>query len=256
MVPPERRFRSTVAHYIAGRLRYPPALIAAVAGALGLAGEGRVLDLGCGPGFLAIAFAPFVAHVIAMDPEPGMLAAAREAARGQPGRFTFVLGGSEDLVPELGRFSLVTMGRSFHWMDREKTLAQLDRMVEPKGGVALFRDRHPEAPQNAWCTAWRAIRDRYAEADPRHHARDHERVLRQSAFADIRRLTERVERRASVDELVARSLSQSTTSPERLGAAQADFEAELRATLAPYVVDGAVTELVEAEALLATRPVR
>jgi hypothetical protein len=127
-------------------------------------------------------------------------------------------------------------------------------MVEPKGGVALFRDRHPEVPQNAWYAAWRVIRDRYAEADPRHHARDHERVLRQSAFADIRRLTERVERRASVDELVARSLSQSTTSPERLGAAQPDFEAELRATLAPYVVDGAVTELVEAEALLATRP--
>lgn len=256
MVPSERRFRSTVSHYIAGRLRYPPALIAAVAEALGLAGAGRVLDLGCGPGFLAVAFAPLVGHVVAMDPEPGMLAAAREAARGQKGRFTFVLGGSEDLVPELGRFSLVTMGRSFHWMDREKTLAQLDTMVEAKGGVALFRDRHPEVPQNAWNTAWRAIRDRYAEADPRHHARDHERVLRQSAFADIRRLTERVERRASVDELVARSLSQSTTSPERLGAAQADFEAELRATLAPYVVDGTVTELVEAETLLATRPQR
>lgn len=256
MVQPEHRFRSTVSHYIAGRLRYPPALIAAVAGALGLAGAGRVLDLGCGPGFLAIAFAPFVAQIVAMDPEPGMLAAAREAARGQKGRFTFVLGGSEDLGPELGHFSLVTMGRSFHWMDREKTLAQLDTMVEPKGGVALFRDRHPEVPQNAWHTAWRAIRDRYAEADPRHHARDHERVLRQSAFADIRRLTERIERRASVDELVARSLSQSTTSPERLGTAQADFEAELRATLARYVIDGWVTELVEAEALLATRPQR
>jgi SAM-dependent methyltransferase len=256
MVPSERRFRSTVSHYIAGRLRYPPALIAAVAGALGLAGEARVLDLGCGPGFLAIAFAPFVGHVVAMDPEPGMLAAAREAARGQQERFTFVLGGSEDLGPELGRFSLVTMGRSFHWMDREKTVAQLDTMVEPTGGIALFRDRHPEVPQNAWHAAWRTIRDRYAEADPRHHARDHERVLRQSAFADIRRLTERIERRASVDELVARSLSQSTTSPERLGAAQAGFEAELRATLAPYVVDGWVTELVEAEALLATRPQR
>ncbi|HZB93491.1 MAG TPA: methyltransferase domain-containing protein [Stellaceae bacterium] len=250
----EHRFRSTIRHYIAGRLRYPPGLIAAVAGALGLAGEGRLLDLGCGPGFLALALAPFVAQVVAMDPEPGMLAAAREAARGQPGHFMFVLGGSADLGPGLGRLSLVTMGRSFHWMDRERTLAQLDTMIEPQGGVALFGDRHPDVPENAWTKVWRATRDRYAESDPRVHARDHERVLRQSAFADVRRLTERFTRRTSLDALVDRTLSMSTTSPERLGAGRADFERDLRAALAPYATEGGVTELVEAEALLATRP--
>lgn len=254
MADAEHRFRSTIPHYIAGRLRYPSALIAAVAGALGLAGEGRLLDLGCGPGFLALAFAPFVAEVVAMDPEPGMLAAAREAARGQAGRFTFVLGGSADLGPALGRFSLVTMGRSFHWMDRERTLAVLDTMVEPRGGVALFGDRHPDVPENAWYEVWRATRDRYAESDPRPHARDHERVLRQSAFADVRRLIERFTRRTSLDALVDRTLSMSTTSPERLGAARADFERDLRAVLAPYATEGSVTEVVEAEALLATRP--
>ncbi len=256
MIPAERRFRSTVPHYVAGRLRYPPGLIAAVAGALALDGSGRLLDLGCGPGFLAIAFAPYVAEVVAMDPEPDMLAAAQEAARGQAGRFTFVLGGSQDLAPALGRFSLVTMGRSFHWMDREKTLATLDTMIEPKGGVALFGDRHPNVPENAWHKAWRAIRDRYAEDDPRPHDRDHEAVLRRSPFSALRLLTERVQRRTSLDEMVARALSLSTTSPERLGQARAAFEAELRAALAPYAEGGAVSELVEALALLATRPER
>jgi SAM-dependent methyltransferase len=254
MIPPEQRFRSTVAYYVAGRLRYPAPLVAAVAGALALDGESRLLDLGCGPGFLAIAFAPHVGEVVAMDPEPTMLAAARAAAAGAAGRVSFVLGGSQDLAPSLGRFSLVTMGRSFHWMDRERTLATLDTMVEPAGGVALFSDRHPDDAANAWHKAWRAVRDRYAESDPRAHARDHEAVLRRSPFAAVRRLTERFERRSSVDELVARALSLSTTSPEQLGAARPAFEAALRDALAPFTVDGAVSESVEAEALLATRP--
>jgi len=253
MIATERRFQSTVPHYVAGRLRYPPPLIAAVAKALALQGTGRLLDLGCGPGFLAIAFAPYLAEVVAMDPEPEMLAAARAAAAGEPGRFSFVLGGSGDLGPALGRFALVTMGRSFHWMDRPRTLAVLDTMIEPAGGVALFADRQPRVPENAWHEVWRATRDRYAERDPRPDDRAHESVLRRSAFSQVRRLTERYRRRTSIDALVARALSSSTTSPEWLGAKREAFEAELRAGLLPYAVDGAISELVEAVALVASR---
>lgn len=252
-----RRFRSTVPHYVAGRRRYPPGLIAQVAGALALDGAARILDLGCGPGFLAVAFAPLVGEVVAMDPEPLMLAAAQEAARGSPGRFTFVSGGSGDLSPALGRFALVTMGRSFHWMDRERTLAALDGIVDPAGGVALFRDGQPDDPENAWQKAWRATRDRFAReraAPVPADGKDHEAVLRRSAFSNVRRLTERYRRRTSIDELVARALSTSTTSPDVLGERRAEFEAEIRAGAAPFAQDGAVSELVEAEALLATRP--
>jgi SAM-dependent methyltransferase len=254
MAARERRFRSTVPHYLAGRLRYPPPLIAAVAAAVGLEGSGRVLDLGCGPGFLAIAFARHAAEVVAVDPEPDMLAAARAAAGGEPGRIGFVLAGSEQLGPQLGRFDLVTIGRAFHWMDRERTLVALDALVEPAGGVALFADRHPEAPENAWRPGWLATRERFAERDPRLDHRDHETVLRRSAFAEIRHLTEHYRRAVTVDELVARALSTSTTSPDVLGAVRAEFEAAIRAAVAPYARDGALTEVVEAEALLATRP--
>lgn len=254
MTMQDRRFRSTVPHYVAGRLRYPASLIATVADALSLKGTGRMLDLGCGPGFLAIAFAPYVAEVVGMDPEPDMLAAAREAARDKPGHFTFVLSGSQELGPQFGRFSLVTMGRSFHWMDRARTLATLDTMVEPEGGVALFSDDHPAAPENAWYQVWRAIRERHAGGDPRGNAKDHEAALRQSPFSHVRRPKERYQRRTTIEELVARALSTSTTSPERLGPARAAFEAEIRAEIVPYAEDGAVTELVEAQALLATRP--
>ena len=49
-------------------------------------------------------------------------------------------GGSEDLPvlrDRLGMFKLVTIGTAFHWMDREKTLDELYRMVTPGGGIVI-----------------------------------------------------------------------------------------------------------------------
>ena len=86
-----RRFQSAAAHYSAGRPPYPAALITRVAERLDLAPSHRLLDLGCGPASLATAFAPYVGEVVAVDPEPAMLALAHDAAanhtnvRVQPG---------------------------------------------------------------------------------------------------------------------------------------------------------------------------
>ena len=68
-----RRFRTAAQHYLAGRPAYSPRLIRHVARFTGMAREHRVLDLGCGPGMLAGAFARAGAEVVAMDPEPEML---------------------------------------------------------------------------------------------------------------------------------------------------------------------------------------
>src|SRR5258707_15082688 len=78
---PSSRFRSAGPYYVRFRPRYPAALIAALVQRSGLDGSGRLLDLGCGPGFLAIALAPHVAEAVGMDPEPEILTlAAPEAA--------------------------------------------------------------------------------------------------------------------------------------------------------------------------------
>ena len=74
-----RRFRSAAQHYVSGRPAYAHRLIRRVARFTGLSPDDRVLDLGCGPGMLAGAFAPLVGEVIAMDPEPEMLRIAEAA---------------------------------------------------------------------------------------------------------------------------------------------------------------------------------
>jgi SAM-dependent methyltransferase len=257
----ERRFKSTVPFYVRYRTRYPDELLREVAEAAGLDEKSRVLDLGCGPGFLAIGFAPLAGEVLGIDPEPLMLEAARALALAAGACVSFIEGSSETLGPALGRFRLVAMGRSFHWMDRPRTLESLDVLIEPEGAIALFHDQRPEAPENAWVEAWERVRDAWSDkAGSRHRWRsggdkaDHETVLRRSAFSHVRRLTRRWARRTSLDEMIGRTLSMSGTSPERVGLRRPKLEAELRRTLGPFTANGVLTELIEAEALLATRP--
>lgn len=144
-----RRFQSAAAHYLAGRPAYPEALVERTAQVLGLTGDHRLLDLGCGPGQLAVAFAPRVGSVLALDPEPAMLALAREGTRGLEG-VTVEAGGSQGLGPHLGRFRAVLIGRAFHWMDRAETLRRLDGLIEPEGAVVLFGDERLPMPESPW----------------------------------------------------------------------------------------------------------
>jgi SAM-dependent methyltransferase len=151
------RFRAAAVHYRAGRRPYPPVLIRRVAEATALSERHRVLDLGCGPGNLAIGFGYFAGEIIGLAPEPEMVAAAVLAAQGLTPNVSFRQGSSYELGLKLGRFQLVTMGRSFHWMDRGQTLQSLDQMVEPGGALVLFGEAHPDSPENAWLKEWEQI---------------------------------------------------------------------------------------------------
>lgn len=254
-----RRFQSAAQHYLAGRPPYADHLITLVAARCGLRRTDRLLDLGCGPGQLAIAFAPLVGSVLAIDPEPEMRRIAAEAAAAAGVTIELRAGSSYDLGAQLGRFRLVTIGRAFHWMDRVETLRRLAEIVEPDGAVALFGDDHPRLPDNRWRRDFKALVDRYAEGDTvRAHIKSddwvhHEAILLDSPFAALERLSVIERRRTPVDSLLDRALSMSSTSPERLGPRAEDFVRELRALLAAVAVDGLVTEVVESEALIARR---
>jgi len=75
----ETVFEGTAAYYRQGRKPYAPALADALAEHLHLDGRGRLLDVGCGPGTVALFFAHLFEGVIGVDPDPGMLAEAQRA---------------------------------------------------------------------------------------------------------------------------------------------------------------------------------
>jgi SAM-dependent methyltransferase len=253
------RFRTAARHYLAGRPTYSPRLIGRVARLTGLGPEHRALDLGCGPGMLAGAFAPLVKEVVAIDPEPEMLRVA-EAEFGGTGRIRFIQGSSFDLSLELGRFRLVTMGRSFHWMDRAATLRTLDGMIETDGTVALFDSEHHDLPETAWVDDYRALVRRYAEDDSEHARRRgssrwvrHEAFLLDSAFNVLDQVSVIERRTVSIRQLVDRAFSRSSTAPDRLGDAAPRLAKEIEALLRPMAADGMLTEVVATSALLGRR---
>src|SRR5271156_1281784 len=98
------RFASTVAYYESARPPYGAAFFAAVARELGFDRSQRLLDVGAGPGLLAIGFAPYCGELVGVDPEPAMVEAARAAAARAAVEATFVEGRFEDQAANLGAF--------------------------------------------------------------------------------------------------------------------------------------------------------
>ena len=254
------RFSSTVPHYIEGRLNYPPRLIEQVAAALDLQPGDNVLDLGCGPGFLAIAFARLGYQALGLDPDKAMLEAARKLAAREGLNCAFGEGSSFDLSPSIGRFKLAVMGRSFHWMDRQATLLALDGMIDRDGAVALFDDRHIDCVENSWDGAINGVRERFGTRSDWKLLRDtlkvepHAIVLLASPFSrvDVVGVLER--RSLTIERAIDRALSYSGSSPAILGDRRSAFEEAVREALSPYAKDGRVTEVVEFTARVARRP--
>src|SRR3977135_386276 len=147
------RFATTVALYEELRPPCPPAFFRSVARQLGLKKEHALIDLGTGPGLLALGFAPYVGRIVGVDPEPAMIAAARQAAARASHALTLIEGKAEDLAPDVGSFDVVTIGRALHWMDRDVTLARLERLVAPNGLILVCGSFSATDGRNPWLHA-------------------------------------------------------------------------------------------------------
>src|SRR3712207_2218170 len=76
----ETLYRGSARFYERGRLPYPPGLADALAAALDLDGRGRLLDVGCGPGIVALRLAHLFEAVVGLDADAAMLAEAEQRA--------------------------------------------------------------------------------------------------------------------------------------------------------------------------------
>ncbi len=196
--------------------------------------------------------------VTAVDPEPEMIEACRAAAEQARVKIDLKIGSSYDLPA--GSYRLVTMGRSFHWMDRDATLIALDKQLTPGGALALFDDEHLKTSENAWRRKVTEVGERYGRNNSPHLVerrsegfRSHHAVLMGSPFRRLTGISEFVRREIATDEVIGLSLSLSTSSPEFLGDKRDAFEADLREELAKLSPEGRFTELAEMSALIASR---
>ncbi len=133
-------YLGSAAHYRYGRPAYSPQLEAVLTQETRLDGNGRLLDVGCGPGVLTVRLAHLFRRAVGLDPDAGMLAEGRRAAE-EKGvmNIRWVRGLAEDLPAVApGPYKLVTFGQSFHWTDEQRVAETVYDVLEPGGALALI----------------------------------------------------------------------------------------------------------------------
>ncbi|MHB1499395.1 MAG: class I SAM-dependent methyltransferase [Acidimicrobiales bacterium] len=242
-------FQGSASYYRRGRIPYAEGLEDSLATALDLRGQGRLLDIGCGPGIIALRLAQLFEEVVGVDPDPGMLEEARHASRkGRVTTASWVQMRAEDLPAGLGTFRVIAFAQSFHWMDRPKVASAVRAMIEPDGAVVQIdpgRDGvgsrpatgpHPAVPFDGIDRLRRHYLDpdRRAGQGFRNTSPSGEDAIFQAAgfLAEVRlpvadhRVLDR-----TTEDLVAWVFSASSTAPHLFGDKLSRFEADLRALL-------------------------
>jgi SAM-dependent methyltransferase len=246
-------YSGSAPHYARGRPPYSRELAPRLRGELGLDGTGRLLDVGCGPGILALELAPLFAETIGLDPDAEMLREAELRAR-EMGRsdVRWIRALAEDLPKlGLGAFRLVTFGQSFHWTDRERVAESVYDLLEPGGALALVVHTAPgrPVPEGPGAPpiphdAIGALVERYLgprrRTGPGFHPDRFEHALARTRFGapDVLFCPGRADIVQDADRVLSNFLSMSWSAPHRFGERLAEFEAEVRRLLAAASPDG------------------
>jgi SAM-dependent methyltransferase len=254
------RFATTVALYEELRTPYPPAFFHEVAQRLALTKAQALIDLGTGPGLLALGFAPYVGHITGVDPEPAMLAAARNAAERASQDLTLIAGKAEDLPDDIGRFDVVTIGRALHWMDRDLTLERLERLVEPDGVILVCSSVSAGEGRNPWLTEYNEARRVWSNesmwsdaGNARRTHRDLAGFFRGTRFQTGDLIKVETSHQVSPHNLARRVMTFSSSSPGVLGDQAEAMLRDVEQRLIPFSRDGCVNEIVVAMAQVVRR---
>ncbi|GEP46789.1 class I SAM-dependent methyltransferase [Microbacterium saccharophilum] len=121
--------------YEQGRPEYPSAAVTWMLAPAARDGRAtRVADVGAGTGKLTRALVELGAEVVAVDPDPEMLAALRGAVRGVP---TFT-GTAEQLPLPEASVDAVVLGQAWHWVEPVAASAEVARVLRAGGVLGLI----------------------------------------------------------------------------------------------------------------------
>jgi SAM-dependent methyltransferase len=144
-------YRGTADYYVQFRRPYPRKLVELLVERCGLDGHGRLLDAGCGTGQIFQALAPHFDDVLAIDPDPEMVAGA-SACAATPGLGKVVVRRmrAEDLPKDASTLRLAAFGASFHWTDRQRVADIIYALLQPAGHLALLSASSTHSRSTDW----------------------------------------------------------------------------------------------------------
>jgi SAM-dependent methyltransferase len=129
-------FGSAAAAYERGRPSYPPEAI----DWLLPRGARKVLDLGAGTGKLTTRLVERGLDVVAVDPIPDML----EVLRTSLPETRALLGTAEDIPLEDNSVDAVLVAQAWHWVDPERAIPEVARVLRPGGRLGLVWNTRDE----------------------------------------------------------------------------------------------------------------
>lgn len=263
MSEPGGGFRgATACSYATHRRDVPPALVDGVVGAVGLSEMDLVLDLGCGTGQLAIPLSRHVRAVLALDPEPDMLAGvhARVAAAGIE-NVVCVLAGDGDLAVVgdcVGSLTVVGVANALHWMDADQVFLRSRELLRVGGGLVVISQGPPMWLQDSdWSRELRAFLEDWTGKSvggscgtDRATLEQRVDVLSGLGYERVEIIEHRYEVGVDVGYIAGHlrsAMSESALPPDRRG----EFDARLRNALQPHLDTGPLTEHIDATAVIA-----
>lgn len=131
-------FKGTAEYYAKYRPQYPEWVIKTLAEKLKLDGKGKLLDIGCGTGTLAITLSKYFDEVLAVDIDSGMVEEGAKIVK-ELGidNIKWLAENGEDLDSSIGTFKIITFGNSLHWFNIDKILKFSYSILEPNGAVVF-----------------------------------------------------------------------------------------------------------------------
>ncbi len=251
------------ARYYRARPPYSAELRPALVTRLGWDGTGRLLDVGCGPGVVALDLAQSFTEVVGLDPEERMLDEARAATPAANRAMRWVHGRAEEIPTlHLGRFHAVTFGQSLHWTDREAVVHGIFDSLVPGGALLLIHHDPafgPGSPSSIGAATGRAVSQVPAHPPIPHDAINQVLVrwlgrgrppdpdsepnadlLARTRFgpSECLRLPGRANLVRTVDEVIDNYLSMSFAAPDHFGDRLDEFRADLGSTLRRHTDTG------------------
>jgi SAM-dependent methyltransferase len=131
------RFSERVEAYLAGRPRYPAAIVTHLADCGALLADGAVADVGIGTGLSAEPFLAAGYRVIGIEPNAPMRAAGTEYLA-RFAAFEMREGSADATGLASASVDLVLAAQAFHWFDAARFRAESLRIVRPGGWAALI----------------------------------------------------------------------------------------------------------------------
>lgn len=236
-------FEGAALYYGQYRPKYPLALFDLLIDKFDLNGKGRLLDLGCGTGLITIPLRHSFEEVIGLDPDAEMLQVAQEqAAEVGAENISWVHDRAENLSPAVGQFRFVTIGRAFHWMEREFVINRIYDLLSDDGGVAIIKTyEDPWNSNHPWKkTAISVVKHWLGEQ--RRTGRSgrglwknlevsHEEILEKSPFSHQANYEIKYVKSWTIDTYLGYLYSTAFCLPSFIGENRANFEADLKESL-------------------------